>query len=93
MVTETPQQPVEHGPGVWLKARRHRNALWIAAVAWLLGRNSSSVGLRQGLWIFLVSQLLAVILVLFAVFFKWLLILGLIACAVVALAFLFLDRR
>lgn len=118
MVTETPQHPVEHGPGGWLKPRRHRIALWIAAgegvlvllshdltkwtvvalaaiaaVAWLLGRNTNSVGLRQGLWIFLVSQLLAVILVLFAVFFKWLLILGLIACAVVALAFLFLDRR
>jgi hypothetical protein len=118
VVTETPQQPVEHGSGGWLKARRHRIALWIAAgegvlvllshdltkwtvvalgaiaaVAWLLGRNTHSEGLRQGLWIFLVSQLLAVILVLFAVFFKWLLILGLIACAVVALAFLFLDRR
>ncbi|HEX3456107.1 MAG TPA: hypothetical protein VHS03_15905 [Gaiellaceae bacterium] len=118
MVTETPPQHVEHGPGGWLKTRRHRLALWIAAgegvlvllshdltkwtvvalaaiaaVAWLLGRNTSSNGLRQGLWIFLVSQLVAVILVLFAVFFKWLLILGLIACAVIALAFLFLDRR
>jgi hypothetical protein len=118
VVTETPQQPVEHGSGGWLKTRRHRIALWIAAgegvlvllshdltkwtvvalaaiasVAWLLGRNTRSEGLRQGLWIFLVSQLLAVILVLFAVFFKWLLILGLIACAVIALAFLFLDRR
>jgi membrane-associated HD superfamily phosphohydrolase len=118
VVTETPQQPVEHGSGGWLKPRRHRIALWIAAgegvlvllshdltkwtvvalgaiaaVAWLLGRNTRSEGLRQGLWIFLVSQLLAVILVLFAVFFKWLLILGLIACAVIALAFLFLDRR
>jgi hypothetical protein len=118
VVTETPSQPVERGPGVWLRARRHRIALWIAAaegivvllshdltkwtvvalaaiaaVAWALGRNTHSVGLRQGLWIFLVSQLLAAILVLFAVFFKWLLILGLIACAVVALAFLFLDRR
>jgi hypothetical protein len=118
VVTETPQRPVEQGSGGWLKTRRHRIALWIAAgegvlvllshdltkwtvvalaaiaaVAWLLGRNTRSEGLRQGLWIFLVSQLLAVILVLFAVFFKWLLILGLIACAVIALAFLFLDRR
>ena len=33
------------------------------------------------------------VLVLFAVFFKWLLILGLIACAVIALAFLWFDRR
>ena len=45
------------------------------------------------LWIFVVSQLIAVVLVLFAVFFKWLLILGLIACAVIALAFLWFDRR
>ena len=65
----------------------------IAGVAWALGRNTRSNGLRQGLWIFLVSQLIAVVLVLFAVFFKWLLILGLIACAVVALAFLWFDRR
>ena len=34
-----------------------------------------------------------IVLVLFAVFFKWLLILGLIACAVIALAFLWFDRR
>ena len=65
----------------------------ISAIAWLLGRNSRSLGLRQALWIFVVSQLIALVLVLFAVFFKWLLILGLIACAVIAIAFLFLDRR
>jgi hypothetical protein len=33
------------------------------------------------------------VLVLFAVFFKWLLILGLVACAVVGLAILWFDRR
>jgi len=65
----------------------------IAGVSWLLGRNSRSNGIRQALWIFVVSQLIAVVLVLFAVFFKWLLILGLVACAVVALAFLWFDRR
>ena len=65
----------------------------IAGVSWLLGRNSRSNGIREGLWIFVVSQLIAVVLVLFAVFFKWLLILGLIACAVIALAFLWFDRR
>lgn len=65
----------------------------VAAVAWVLGRNTRSNGLRQGLWIFVVSQLLAVVLVLFAVFFKWLLILGLVACAVVGLAFLWFDHR
>ncbi len=118
MLTETSPHPVERGPGGWLRARRHRLALWIAAaegvvvavsadltkwtvvalaaiagVSWLLGRNARSNGVRQFLWIFVVSQLLAVVLVLFAVFFKWLLILGLVACALVALAFLWFDRR
>ena len=118
MLTESSSPPAERGPGAWLRARRHRLAIWIAVgegiivavshdltkwtvvalaaiagVAWALGRNTRSNGLRQGLWIFLVSQLIAVVLVLFAVFFKWLLILGLIACAVVALAFLWFDRR
>ena len=118
MLSESSSSPAERGPGGWLRARRHRLALWIAvgegivvavshdltkwtvvalaaisAVAWALGRNSRSHGIRQGLWIFVVSQLIAVVLVLFAVFFKWLLILGLIACAVIALAFLWFDRR
>jgi hypothetical protein len=118
VLTETSPHPVERGPGAWLKARRHRLAIWIAAaegivvaishdltkwtvvalaaisaVTWMLGRNTRSNGLRQGLWIFVVSQLIAVVLVLFAVFFKWLLVLGLVACAVVGLAFLWFDRR
>ena len=33
------------------------------------------------------------VLVLLAVFFKWLLVLGLVACAVIALAILWFDRR
>ena len=49
--------------------------------------------MRSLLWIFVVSQLLAAILVLFAVFFKWLVILGLIAFAVIGLAILYFDRR
>ena len=118
MLTETSPHPVERGPGVWLRERRTRLALWIAAaegvvvaishdltkwfvvalaalagLIWMIGRHSGSNTVRQALWIFAVSQLLAVLLVLFAVFFKWLLILGLIACTVVGLAFLFLDRR
>jgi hypothetical protein len=48
---------------------------------------------RQVLWIFVVSQLLAALLVLFAVFFKWLVILGLIAFAVIGLAILWFDHR
>jgi hypothetical protein len=118
VLSESSSPPAQRGPGAWLRARRHRLALWIAVgegvivaishnitqwtvvalaavsgVAWLLGRNSRSHGIREGLWIFVVSQLIAVVLVLFAVFFKWLLILGLIACAVIALAFLWFDRR
>ncbi len=118
VLSETSSPPAERGPGGWLRVRRHRLALWIAAgegvivavsqnltqwtvvalaaisgIAWLLGRNSRSLGVRQALWIFVVSQLIALVLVLFAVFFKWLLILGLIACAVIAIAFLWFDRR
>jgi hypothetical protein len=65
----------------------------LAALVWILGRNTSSSALRSMLWIFVVSQLLAAVLVLFAVFFKWLLILGLIAFAVIGLAILYFDRR
>ena len=118
MLTETPPHPIERGPGVWLKARRIRISLWIAAaeglivaishdltkwavlglavvagLAWTFGRHSKSNGIRQVLWIFAASQLLALALVLFAVLFKWLVILGLIVFAVLGLAFLFFDRR
>ena len=118
MLSEQSPQTIEADRGGWLRTRRNRLALWIAAgegvivavsadlskwtvvalaavsgIAWWFGRNSRSHGIRQALWIFVVSQLIAVVLVLFAVFFKWLLILGLIACAVIALAFLWFDRR
>ena len=118
MLTEPSPQTVEPGRGGWLRARRHRLALWIAAgegiivafshdltkwtvvalaalaaLVWFLGRNSSSNTVRQVLWIFVVSQLLAALLVLFAVFFKWLVILGLIAFAVIGLAILYFDHR
>ncbi len=118
MLTESPSHPVEPGRGGWLRERRTRLALWIAAaegifvavshdvtkwtvvalaalagLIWTFGRHSRSTVLRQALWIFAVSQLLALLLVLFAVFFRWLLILGLVAFAVIGLAFLFFDRR
>ena len=118
MLTESSQQAVEPRRRGWLRERRTRLALWIAAgegifvavsadltkwgvlalaavagLAWAVGRHSRSGTVRHVLWIFAVSQLLALLLVFFAVFFKWLLILGLIAFAVIALAFLFLDRR
>ena len=118
MLTEPSTQTVEPGRGGWLRARRQRLALWIAAgegvivavshdltkwavlglavvagVSWAFGRHSKSNGVRQVLWIFAASQLLALALVLLAVTFKWLVILGLIAFAVLGLAFLFFDRR
>jgi heme A synthase len=118
VLSEQSSQTVDPGRGGWLRERRHRLALWIAAgegvivalshnltkwtvvalavlasLVWLLGRNSHSSTVRQVLWIFVVSQLLAAVLVLFAVFFKWLVILGLIAFAVIGLAILWFDRR
>jgi hypothetical protein len=118
VLTEPSPQAVEPNRGGWLRARRQRLALWIAAaegvvvavspdltkwtivalaalaaLVWFLGRNSSSSTVRQVLWIFVVSQLLAALLVLFAVFFKWLVILGLIAFAVIGLAILWFDHR
>ena len=109
---------VEPGPGGWLRKRRNRLALWIAAAegiivvlshdltkwavivlaavsvfAFFYGRNNSSNLVRQVLWIFAASQLLALLLVLFAVVVKWLVIVGLVVFAVLGLGFLLLDRR
>ena len=115
---ESHPHAVERGPGGWLRQRRTRIALWVAAAEgiivaisheltkWTVGglalvavvlfyafRHSRSHTLRQGLWIFAASQLLALILVSLAVIVKWALILGLVAFAVLGLAFLFFDRR
>lgn len=65
----------------------------VATVLWFIGRNTDSNSLRQVLWIFAASQLLAVLLVLLTVIVKWAVILGLIACIVAGIVFLFLDRR
>ena len=116
-MSESSSHAVEPGPGGWLRARRNRLALWIAAVegivvafsavskwavivlaalavfAFAYRRNSESDLVRQVLWIFAASQLLALLLVLFAVVVKWLVIVGLIIFAVVGLAILFFDRR
>ena len=69
---------------------------FVAAVAvfvFAYRRNSESNLVRQVLWIFAASQLLALLLVLFAVVVKWLVIVGLVVFAVVGLAILLFDRR
>ena len=65
----------------------------ISGLLYLLGRNAKSNVLRQLLWIFAASQLLAFLLVTLGWIVKWALDLGLIVFAILALAFLFIDRR
>jgi hypothetical protein len=65
----------------------------VGVVAWLGGRDSRSHVVREVLWIFAASQLLAVIAVILAWVLKWLVILAVIAFAVVGLGYLLLDRR
>jgi hypothetical protein len=65
----------------------------VSLLVWWVGRNSSSKLVRTAIWIFAASQLLALLLVVLAVIVKWALILGLVAFAVLGLAFLFFDRR
>jgi uncharacterized membrane protein len=117
-LSQSSSHAVETGTGGWLRARRTRLALWIAAVegvvvwlsrdvskwavfvlagvavfAFVYRRDSESNLVRQVLWIFAASQLLALLLVLFAVVVKWLVIVGLVVFAVVGLAILLFDRR
>ena len=65
----------------------------VGVVAWLGGRDSRSQVVREVLWIFAASQLLAVIAVILAWIVKWAVILAIVVFAVVGLAYLFLDRR
>ena len=65
----------------------------IAGLLYLLGRNAKSNVLRQVLWIFAASQLIAFLFVTLGWIVKWALIVGVIGAAVVALAYLFVDRR
>ena len=65
----------------------------IAGLLYLLGRNAKSNVLRQVLWIFAASQLIAFLLVTLGWIVKWALVVGVIVVAVVALAYLFVDRR
>src|SRR5438128_1254830 len=65
----------------------------VAVLAWLGGRESGSHLVRQVLWIFAASQLLAVIAVILAWIVKWAVILAVVVFAVLGLVYLFLDRR
>jgi cytochrome b561 len=113
---------VQHGTsrfGRWLRQRRTRFALWIAAVEAIIvavfhdvsrwtvialaivavaiyaaaGRSSRSDSLRQLSWIFAASQLLAVIAAILAFIVFWTAIIAVAIFAVIALWFVFTDRR
>jgi hypothetical protein len=113
---------IEHGTsrsGRWLRARRTRIALWIAAVEailvavfhsvswipvailaiasaaiyWYSGRRTRSDTYHQASWIFAVSQLCAVLAAIFAAIVFWTAIVFVVIFALVALFFVFTDRR
>ena len=113
---------IEHGTsrtGRWLRLRRTRIALWIAAIEAILvavfhstsrwtviglaivavalyvaaGRESRSDTFRQLTWILAVSQLLAVVAAILAFIVFWTAIVAVAVFAVVALFFVFTDRR
>ena len=65
----------------------------VSVLAWLGGRESRSDVVRQVLWIFAASQLLAVIAVILAWIVKWAVILAVVVFAVLGLVYLFVDRR
>lgn len=64
----------------------------ISVLAWFAGRESSSHTVRQVLWVFAASQLLAVIIVSLGWIVKWAIIIGVIVLAVWGLLYLFRDR-
>ena len=110
---------LERGPGGWLRLRRVRIALWIAAAEaivvavfhdvsritvivlaalavalyWYAGRRTRSDTFHQASWIFAASQLLAVIAAILAFIVFWTAIVFVCIFALVALFFVFTDRR
>jgi len=112
-------EPVPSRPGQWLRTRRTRIALWVAAAEaivvavfhdvsritvivlaalavalyWYAGRRTRSDVFHQTSWIFAVSQLLAVIAAILAFIVFWTAIIFVIIFALVALFFVFTDRR
>jgi hypothetical protein len=105
--------------GRWLRERRTRIALWIAAIEAILvaifhdvsrytvfalaiaavvtyfyaGRRSRSDTVHQSSWIFAISQLLAALAAIFAFIVFWSAIVLMAIFAVVALFYVFTDRR
>jgi hypothetical protein len=65
----------------------------IAGLVYLLARNVKSNVVRQVVWIFAASQLLAFVLVSLGWIVKWALVGGLIVVAILGLAYLFVDHR
>jgi hypothetical protein len=113
---------LDHGStrlGRWLRGRRVRIALWIAAIEAILvavfndvskwtvfavaivsvalyyfaGRNSRNDSFRHITWILAVSQLLATIAAILAFLVIWAVIIAVVVFAIVALYFVFTDRR
>ena len=106
-------------PGRWLRARRTRISLWIAAAEaivvavfhdvsritvivlaaiavvlyWYGGRRTRSDTFHQTSWIFAVSQLLAVVAAILAFIVLWTAIIFVCIFALIALFFVFTDRR
>jgi uncharacterized membrane protein HdeD (DUF308 family) len=68
-------------------------AIVAAAVYLAVGRDSRWDTLRQTTWIFAASQLLAVLVAILAFILFWTAIVALVIFAIVALYFLFRDRR
>lgn len=65
----------------------------IAVLSYLGGRESRSQIVRNILWIFAASQLLAVIGVILAWIVKWAVIMAVVIFAILGLVYLFTDRR
>jgi hypothetical protein len=65
----------------------------VGVLAYLGGRDSRSSIVRNVLWIFAASQLLAVIAVILGWIVKWAAILAFVVFAVLGLVYLFRDRR
>jgi cytochrome b561 len=120
VLSESPSvAPTPSRTGRWLRERRTRIALWIAAIEailvavfhdvsrftvfalaiaavltyWYAGRRTRSDAFHQGSWIFAISQLLATIAAIVAFIVFWSAIVLMAIFALVALVYVFTDRR